>query len=135
MKEMNDEELQQLAEQGSLINERLSLKDEQNVATYQTLFTQLRAEPAEGLPLSFAANVRRAVQQHAYRKSDLKFHLLLLFIFTAILSTAFGFLYFISPVATEQVLSISPKFKWSAGLAVLVFWSIQFGSQRLNNVS
>ncbi len=135
MKEMNDEELQQLAEQGSLINERLSLKDEQNIATYQTLFTQLRAEPAEGLPLSFAANVRRTVQRQHERKADLKFQIMLFFTFTAILIAAFGLLCLISPAAGEQMLNISPKFKWSAGLGILVFWSIQFGSQRLNNVS
>lgn len=135
MKDMNEEELQQLAEQSDLLNKNLSLKDGQDVVAYQTLFTKLRTEPAAGLSLGFASNVRRAVQQQADRKSDLKFHLLLLFIFTAILSTAFGLLYLISPVATEQVLSISPKFKWSAGLAVLVFWSIQLGGQKLNNVS
>jgi len=131
MKEMNDEELQHLAEQSGLINKSLSLKEEKDVVAYQTLFKKLQAEPAEGLPLNFAVNVRRAIQHKVERKSDLKFHIILFFAFTTILAIAFVLLHLISPAASEQLVNISPKFKWSGGVAVLVFWSIHFGSQRL----
>lgn len=132
MKEMNDEELQQLAGESAFLNQNLALKDQQDVAAYQTLFKKLQAEPTAGLPLNFAANVRRAVQRRTEQKADMKFQLMLFFIFTVILATAFGLLHLINPVAGTQLLSISPKFKWSAGLGILVFWTIQFGSHRLN---
>ena len=138
MKEMSDEELQYLAEQGGLNNNNLSLKEEQDLLAYQSLFKSLQTEPAEGLPFSFAANVRRAVQQQAALKGDLKFQFILLFIFTGILAAAFGLLHLVSPAAADQVTSISPKFKWSAGLAVLVFWCLNFfttGFEQKNTMS
>lgn len=131
MKEMNDEELQHLAEQSVLINKSLSLKEEQDLVAYQTLFKKLQAEPVEGLPFNFAATVRRTVQLQAERRGDLKFHIILFVTFITVLASAFGLLYLVSPSASEQLLTLSPKFKWSAALGVLVFWSIQFGSQNL----
>lgn len=131
MKEMNDEELQHLAAQSDLISNDLSSAEVKDVAAYRALFTQLQAEPAAGLPLNFAANVRRAVRRRAERKEDLRFQVMQLFFFTGILAIAFGLLHLISPEAIEQLSTISPKFKWSAGLAVVVFWSIHFGSQGL----
>jgi len=124
MREMSDEELQHLAEQGGATNENLSLKEKEDVLVYQNLFQNLKAEPVEGLPFNFAANVRRAVQQQDALKGDLKFQFMLLFIFASILVAAFGLLHLVSPAATEQLMTIPPKFKWSAGLAVLMFWCV-----------
>jgi len=135
MKEMSDEELQHLAEQGGAKNENLSFVEKEELMAYQSLFKSLNAEPAEGLPFNFAANVRRAVQQQAAMKGDLKFQFILLFIFASIIAAAFGLLQFISPAATEQLTSISPTLKWSAGLAVLMFWCVNLlttGIQGLN---
>lgn len=136
MEEMNDDYLQQMAEQNHLDNGRqgnltdpgLSIKEQQDLLTYQTLFKQLQREPAAGLPYNFAANLRRTVQHQAERKGNLKFQFLLFFAFGAILVLAFGLLHLVSPAATEELMAIAPRYKWSAGLAILVFWSIQTGS-------
>lgn len=131
MKEVNDEGLQHLAEQSGLINTSLSSEQQRDVFAYQSLFNRLKAEPANGLPFDFAANVRRTMQQQAIRKNELKFNVMLFVVFIAILASAFGLLYLISPASSEQLLTMSPRLKWSVGLALLAFWSIQLGSQSL----
>jgi hypothetical protein len=132
MKELNDDELQELLNNGLVPdNKTLSDEDKDDLLAYQNLFTALSTEPEEGLPLSFAANVRRKLQEQAIRKSDIRFNLLALLIFVAGLTLAYGMLSVMSPESGDMFLTAIINFKWVLLTLVAGFVGYLFIDQRL----
>lgn len=86
MKELDDDDLQELLNSGLPAgNQTLSKSEKDDLLAYQNLFDALNTEPEQGPPFNFAANVRRKLQERINRKSDLRFNLLALLIFTVVL--------------------------------------------------
>ena len=132
MKELDDDELQELLNNGLVPdNKILSEEDKNDLLAYQNLFTALGTEPKEGLPMSFAANVRRKLQEQINRKNDLRFNLLALLIFTVVLAIAYGLLALISPANSRLVVETAIKFKWVLLAIILGFFSLLLIDQRL----
>ncbi len=98
---------------------------------YQQLFKTLTAEPALGLPFSFAANVRRKAHELQRRKSDRRFNILAAIIFTLSLAFAYGLLALINPTTGNLVLAIVLKFKWVLLTITSVFFCFLLIDQRL----
>jgi hypothetical protein len=132
MKELDDDELQELLNNGLVPdNKTLSEDDKGDLLAYQSLFTVLGTEPEQGLPMSFAANVRRKLQGQVNRKSDLRFNLIALPIFVAGLAFAYGLLSVISPESGDMFLNAVISFKWVLGTLIVGFIAFLFIDQRL----
>ncbi|MET3501759.1 hypothetical protein ABIC45_003371 [Mucilaginibacter rubeus] len=136
MKELDDDELQELLNNGLVPdNKTLSEEDKNDLLAYQNLFTALGTEPKEGLPMSFAANVRRKLQEQINRKNDLRFNLLALGIFASGLALAYGLLSVMSPESGDMFLNAIISFKWLLLTLVAGFVGYLFIDQRLVNRS
>jgi hypothetical protein len=132
MKELDDDELQELLNNGLVPdNKILSEDDKGDLLAYQSLFTVLGTEPEQGLPMSFAANVRRKLQEQVNRKSDLRFNLIALPIFVAGLALAYGLLSVISPESGDMFLNAVISFKWVLVTLIVGFIAFLFIDQRL----
>ncbi|MFC0512575.1 hypothetical protein ACFFGT_00120 [Mucilaginibacter angelicae] len=132
MKELDDDELQELLNNGLVPdNKTLSEDDRGDLLAYQNLFTTLGTEPERGLPMSFAANVRRKLQEQINRKSDLRFNLIALSIFVVGLTLAYGLLSVISPESGDMFLNAVISFKWLLGILIVGFIAFLFIDQRL----
>ncbi|SEO57784.1 hypothetical protein SAMN05192574_109153 [Mucilaginibacter gossypiicola] len=132
MKELDDDELQELLNNGLVPdNKTLSEEDKDDLLAYQNLFTVLSTEPEQGLPMSFAANVRRKLQEQANRKSNLQFNLLALGIFAVGLALAYGLLTVMSPESGDMFLNAVVGFKWILLTLIAGFVGYLFIDQRL----
>jgi len=132
MKELDDDELQELLNNGLVPdNKTLSEEDKDDLLAYQNLFTVLSTEPEQGLPMSFAANVRRKLQEQANRKSNLQFNLLALGIFAVGLALAYGLLTVMSPESGDMFLNAVVSFKWILLTLIAGFVGYLFIDQRL----
>ncbi|WP_413670729.1 hypothetical protein ACEN9X_12785 [Mucilaginibacter sp. Mucisp86] len=132
MKELDDDELQELLNNGLVPDSKtLSEEDKDDLLVYQNLFSALSTEPAEGLPMSFAANVRRKLQEQANRKSNLQFNLLALGIFAVGLALAYGLLTVMSPESGDMFLNAVVSFKWILLTLIAGFVGYLFIDQRL----
>lgn len=132
MKELDDDELQELLNNGLVPDSKtLSEEDKDDLLAYQNLFTALDTEPEQGLPMSFAANVRRKLQEQVNRKSDLRFNLIALSIFVVGLTLAYGLLSVISPESGDMFLNAVISFKWVLATLVVGFLAFLFIDQRL----
>lgn len=107
MEKLNDDELQEL------------------------LFKAFDSPAAEGLPLSFASNVRRKIQEQLNRKSDIRFNILVLCIFMLSLVMGYGLLYVIHQTTADLVLTMVLKFKWLLLSAICLFFLFLGIDQRL----
>lgn len=132
MKELDDDDLQELLNNGLPAgNKTLSKSEKDDLLAYQNLFDALNTEPEQGPPFNFAANVRRKLQEQINRKSDLRFNLLALLIFTVVLAITYGLLTLISPATSRLVIETVIKFKWVLLTIVLGFFSLLLIDQRL----
>jgi hypothetical protein len=132
MKELDDDELQELLNNGLVPDGKtLSEEDKNDLLAYQNLFTALGTEPKQGLPMSFAANLRRKLQEQANRKSDMRFNLIALSIFVVGLTLAYGLLSVISPESGDMFLNALMSFKWVLATLGIGFFAFLFIDQRL----
>ena len=132
MEELNDDELQELLGKGPVSdNNSFSPKENGDLLAYQQLFKTLASEPAQGLPFSFAANVKRKAHAIYQRKSDKRFNILALAVFTFSLALAYGLLTLINPTTGTLVWTIVLKFKWVLLMITSVFFCFLLIDQRL----
>jgi len=132
MEELNDDELQDLLSGDSISgNNELSEKAASDLLAYQDLFSALKTAPQTGLPLSFAANVRRTLQERINRKSDMRFNVMAVTIFMLNLALGYGLLQLISQTTADLVLNMVLKFKWLLFSVVSLFFCVLAIDQRL----
>jgi len=132
MEQLNDDELQELLNLASTSGDkRLSEKEAGDLLAYQDLFKALETEPLAGLPLSFASNVRRKIQERLNRKSDIRFNIMAVFIFMLSLVLGYGLLQLISQTTADLVLNIVLKFKWMLISVICLFFCLLAIEQRL----
>ena len=132
MEELNDDELQELLSRDNRTDNNLfSQKENTDLRAYQELFNVLDTEPAQGLPLSFAANVRRKLQEQLNRKNDMKFNILAIAIFTVSLALAYSLLAVISPATGNLILNVVLKFRWVLITVISMFFCFLLADQRL----
>lgn len=132
MEELNDDELQELLGRIPITGDHtFGEKAKGDLLAYQDLFKALEKEPVQGLPLSFASNVKRKVQAHLNWKSDIRFNILAAIIFMASLSLGYGLLQLISSSTAELVMNIVLKFKWVLSSVICAFFSFLLIDQRL----
>jgi len=125
MKEMNDEELQQWLEKKPQLSADDALSTD--AKAYRTLFETLGEEPASGLPYDFAAKVTRHIKAGEKRSNELKYNLVAIFIFLAVISAVWGLLTIFTPDQAPVLL----KYKWTLLLFPVVFITIQYFDQKL----
>ncbi|TWV90903.1 hypothetical protein [Chitinophaga pinensis] len=78
MKEIDEQKLQQLLEQGlSLPDEALSAGEEQELERYSVLWEALEQPVVPGLSPRFAANVTARIRLEKDRKTEFRFNLLI----------------------------------------------------------
>jgi len=131
MEELNDDELQELLSRGTGTgNNIFSQKENSDILAYRKLFTALAEEPSQGLSFSFAANVRRKIQEQLNRKSDRRFNLLAATIFALSIALAYGLLMWISPATGSLILEVVLKFKWVLAMIIIVFFCFLLTNQR-----
>lgn len=132
MEELNDDELQDFLDR-SIVNSEHTFGEKAtgDLLAYQDLFKALHTEPVQGLPLSFASNVKRKLQEGINRKSDLRFNILAAIIIMLSLLLGYGLLQLISVATAALVLSMVLKFKWVLGSVIIIFFSFLLIDQRL----
>ncbi|HEX3385005.1 MAG TPA: hypothetical protein VHS53_07455 [Mucilaginibacter sp.] len=124
MKELNDEELQRLIEDGYFSsNEPLN----EDVKAYKTLFEALGKEPEIGLSYDFAAKVTRHIQAEQKRGNELRSNLMVAGLFLAAMSMSCCALAIFNPDTTSDLL----KYKWILLLVPVAFMAIQYFDQKL----
>jgi hypothetical protein len=132
MEELNDDELQELLSNGSIPGDNMfSEKSTNDLLAYQNLFRALSTEPEQGLPLQFASNVRRKLQEQANRKNDLRFNIMAVGIFAATLGLSYGLITLISPENGTMVVNTVLRFKWVLTAIIFAFFSFMLIDQRL----
>ncbi len=113
MKKLTDEQIQALLDGGNPItNDGLSAPDRQQLESYQSLFSKLNAEPAEGLPFNFARKVTAQLQLKLKRQSDIRFNLLALLGVIVGLVSVYGLLSLMDLNAASAFLQAVLRFKW-----------------------
>ena len=123
MKEMNDEELQRMFEDGHFSpGEPLN----EDAKAYKTLFEALGKEPQSGLPYDFAAKVTRHIQAEQKRGSEIRSNLVAAGLFIIAIVTACCAIAIFNP-DTKTVLL---KYKWVLLLLPVVFIAIQYFDQK-----
>lgn len=132
MKKLNDEEIQRLLE-GELkpSDELLSADEKESMDEYRFLFEKLKEEPKEGLPYSFASNVKRRVQQQLNRKRDFRFYLITFVALILCFAAFYQVLLVVNEDAGAQFMVALYKFKWIIFLGAAVFIGILYLDQRL----
>ena len=131
MEELNDDELQELLSRGAGTGDDLfTPKENSDLLAYQKLFDTLAEEPSQGLSFSFAANVRRKIQEQLNRKSDRRFNLLAVTIFALSLVLAYCLLMWISPATGGLILNVVLKFKWVLSMMIMTFFCLLISKQR-----
>jgi hypothetical protein len=131
MEELNDDELQELLGYGSASdNSTLGEKASSDLLAYQELFKALETGPSSGLSLSFAANVRRKVQERLNRKSDIRFNSVAVIIFVLNLVLGYGLLQLISQPTAALVSTVVLEFKWIFLSAIGLFFCVLLIDQR-----
>jgi hypothetical protein len=131
MEELNDDELQELLGYGSASdNSTLGEKATSDLLAYQELFKALETEPSSSLSLSFAANVRRRVQERLNRKSDIRFNSVAVIIFVFSLVLGYGLLQLISQPTADLVSTVILEFKWIFLSAIGLFFCVLLIDQR-----
>lgn len=131
MEELNDDELQELLDFGSASdNGTPGEKASSDLLAYQELFKALETAPTSGLSLSFAANVRRKVQERLNRKSDIRFNGIAVFIFLLSLMLGYGSLQLINQPTADLVFNMVLKFKWIFLSAIGLFFCVLLIDQR-----
>ncbi|CAM4248087.1 hypothetical protein SAMN06265348_10721 [Pedobacter westerhofensis] len=132
MEELNDDELQDFLDRSiGNIEHTSGEKATADLLAYQDLFKALQTEPVQGLPLSFASNVKWKLQKGLNRKSDLRFNILAAIIVMLSLLLAYGLLQLISQATAALVLSMVVKFKWVLASVIFLFFSFLLIDQRL----
>ncbi|SMC62685.1 hypothetical protein [Pedobacter nyackensis] len=132
MEELNDDELQELLSSGPISGDKtLGKKEAGDLLAYKDLFKALDTEPGQGLPFSFASDVRRKLQERFNRKSDILFNILAVTIFMLSMLLGYGLLQLISQTTADLVLHVVLKFKWVLLLVVCLFFCILGIDQRL----
>ena len=132
MEELNDDELQELLNLTSTSGDkRLSEKEAGDLLAYQDLFKALETAPSTGLPLSFASNVRRKLQEQLNRKSDIRFNITAVSVFVLSLVLGYGLLQLISETTADLVLNVVLKFKWILISVIGLFFCLLAIEQRL----
>ncbi|MCX2485055.1 hypothetical protein [Pedobacter sp. MR2016-24] len=132
MEELNDDELQDLLSGDSISgNNELSEKAVSDLLSYQDLFSTLKTAPQTGLPLSFASNVRRTLQERLNRKSDMRFNVMAVTIFVLSLALGYALLQLISQTTADLILNMVFKFKWLLFSIVCLFFCVLAIDQRL----
>ena len=132
MEELNDDELQELLSLGSTYGDKeLNEKEVSDLLGYKDLFIALETEPIAGLPLGFASNVRRKIQERLNRKSDIRFNIMAVFIFMLSLVLGYGLLQLISQTTADLVLNMVLKFKWMLISVICLFFCLLAIEQRL----
>ncbi|HVS91766.1 MAG TPA: hypothetical protein VHE59_07025 [Mucilaginibacter sp.] len=124
MKEMNDEDLQRLFEDGKKHPVREPLSDDARV--YQTLFEALKSEPENGLPYDFAAKVTRHIQAEQKRSNELKSNLIAAGLILAIMAIL---CWILGTITNTQ--STLLEYKWILLLIPVAFIAIQYFDQKL----
>ncbi|HVW12696.1 MAG TPA: hypothetical protein VHB54_02670 [Mucilaginibacter sp.] len=124
MKEMNDEDLQRLFEDGKKHPVREPLSDDARV--YQTLFEALNSEPENGLPYDFAAKVTRHIQAEQKRSNELKSNLIAAGLILAIMAIL---CWILGTITNTQ--STLLDYKWILLLIPVAFIAIQYFDQKL----
>jgi hypothetical protein len=124
MKELNDEELQRLIEDGYFSSGEPLNED---AKAYKTLFEALNKEPANGLPYNFAAKVSRHIQAEQKRGSELRSNIIVAGLFLVALTAACFALVAFAPDTTSTLL----KYKWVLLLLPVAFIAIQYFDQKL----
>ncbi|MBS1527156.1 MAG: hypothetical protein JST19_16005, partial [Bacteroidetes bacterium] len=117
MKEMNDDELQRLFEEGTPNSEPTS----DDARAYQTLFEALKSEPEKGLPYDFAANVTRQIQAEQKHSSEIKSNVIAAGLFLAAMVVLCCLFAFLKPDTKSTLL----EYKWVLLLLPLAFIAIQ----------
>lgn len=113
MKKLTDEQIQSLLDGGNPISHNdLSAPDRQQLESYQSLFSRLNAEPAEGLPFNFARKVTAQLQFKVKRKSDIRFNLLAVIGIVVGLISVYGLLSLMDLNAASAFLQAVLRFKW-----------------------
>jgi hypothetical protein len=131
MRELNDDEIQALMENGARPSgEILSTSEKGNIGAYESLFKTLGKEPAQGLPFNFATKVTAQVKLKARRKSDIRFNLAAAFILIAGLAIACGLLCLVNYSAGSQFLVVTLKYKWVIITGAVVLLSTFFFDQK-----
>jgi len=132
MEELNDDELQELSGRGPVSGDNtFGEREAGDLLAYQDLFKALDTEPVEGLPFSFASNVRRKVQEHLNRKSDIRFNILAVTILILSAVLGYGLLQLISKDTAELALTMVLKFKWVLLSVICLFFCLLLIDQRL----
>jgi hypothetical protein len=132
MEELNDDELQELLSQGlTSVDTNLNEKEAGNLLAYQDLFKALETAPLTGLPLSFASNVRRKLQERLNRKSDIRFNIMAVSIFALSLLLGYGLLQLISETTADLFLNVFLEFKWILISVVGLFFCLFAIEQRM----
>lgn len=132
MKELNDDDIQKLLEQGlAKPADDLFAVNKDDIKAYQFLFEELGKEPAEGLPFNFAANVRRHIQTKVTRIADIKLYSLMAVIGVLGFTVAFCLLVAYNQKAALHFYSAVSAYKWVFTLALVCFLGIQYLDQKL----
>lgn len=132
MKKLNDEEIQRLLE-GEIkpSDELLSADEKESMDQYRFLFEKLKEEPKEGLPYSFASNVKRQVQRQLNRKRDVRFYLIAFVALILCFGAFYQALLVVNEDAGAQFIAAFYKFKWVMFLGSAIFIGILYLDQKL----
>ncbi|MBS1532876.1 MAG: hypothetical protein JSU01_21410 [Bacteroidetes bacterium] len=124
MKEMNDEELQRMFEEGH-ISSRKSLNEDEKA--YSTLFEALNKELENGLPYYFAAKVTRNIQAQQKKNHELRSALIVAGLFLISMAILCGIITFVTPDTRSMML----EYKWVLLMIPIAFIVIQYFDQKL----
>ncbi len=131
MKKLTDQEIQKLFE----IELEKPETDDESVKAYHLVFSELKKEPAAGLPYNFSSGVISRVKLQQDLKADFRFYVLAFFAAIFIGCLLIGFLYAAKPYYFEPVLPLIAEYKWMIVFAVICFLLIKYLDLRIHHLT
>ncbi|MEO5996784.1 MAG: hypothetical protein ABIN89_08630 [Chitinophagaceae bacterium] len=130
MKDINDDELQEMVEKNIVNATGSSSIDDKDVNAYSLIFEALSQQPEMPLAYNFPATVTAALLAKKNRVSDLKLFVLIAISFIILMIASYFYLN-INSASTSQVVLNLLKYKWILLFGIAALSIIQFLDKKM----
>jgi len=132
MKELNDENIQKLLEQGRLPKvDETTADQKEDLKVYQFLFNKLKQGPEVNLPKNFAAKVAANLATKKQSSDARQFYLLITFVLISFAAIAWYVVHQFSHEVVGRVNVIISPYKWILLFVGVILLAIQWADQKL----
>jgi hypothetical protein len=132
MKELTDEDIQKLLDQGgSRDGAGLSAHEREELKLYDFLFQELKKEPEGSLPYDFNTKVLSALEAKTSIKTDLRTYLVAISLLLLSLTGVYYLSSYLGHPLNWQLRHLVLPYKWILIFALILLFAVQYLDQKM----